>query len=88
MQCCVNDVIINNLPKFLAICPSTDQMHALTIKDPDNPLQLVVIPLILRGVTLLCNVRPLTINEFNSHEYPRLHLTCLVGFVGCWRRHF
>jgi hypothetical protein len=27
MQCCVNDVIVNNLPKFLAADP-TDQTHA------------------------------------------------------------
>jgi hypothetical protein len=72
MQFCVNDVIVNNLPKFLAI-DLTDQIHALTIKDPNDPLQPVILPLILRG-GLLLNVKPVTINEFNSHEYPRLHL--------------
>ncbi len=74
MQCCVNDVTVNNLPKFLAANP-TDQMHALTINDPDNPLQPVIIPLILRGVTLLLNVRTMTIDEFHSQDYPQLHLT-------------
>jgi hypothetical protein len=74
MQCRVNDVIINNLPKFLATDP-TDQMHALTLTDPDNPLQLVILPLILRGVTSVLNVRSMTVNEFNSHDYLRLHLT-------------
>ncbi len=74
MQCRVNDVIINDLPKFLATDP-TDQTHALTLTDPDNPLQLVTLPLILRGVTSLLNVRSTTINEFNSHDYLRLHLT-------------
>jgi hypothetical protein len=44
MQCCVNDVSFNNLPKFLATDP-TDQMHALTLSDPDNPLQPVILPL-------------------------------------------
>ena len=54
MQCRVNDVIVNDLPKFLASDP-TDQTHALTIKDPDNPLQPVILPLNLRGVTVaLC----------------------------------
>jgi hypothetical protein len=43
--------------------------------DPDNPLQPVILPLTLRGVTLLLNVRTVTINEFNSQDYPRLHLT-------------
>ena len=74
MQCRVNDVIVNDLPKFLASDP-TDQTHALTIKDPDNPLQPVIIPLNLRGVTLLLYVRPVTIDEFNSLDHPRLHLT-------------
>jgi hypothetical protein len=74
MQCCVNDVTINNLPKFLAADP-TDQMHALTLTNPNNPLQPVILPLILRQVTLLFNVRSTTINEFNSHDHVRLHLT-------------
>jgi hypothetical protein len=37
MQCCVNDVSVNNLSKFLAANP-TDQTHALTLTDPNNPL--------------------------------------------------
>jgi hypothetical protein len=74
MQCCVNDVTVNNLPKFLAANP-TDQTHALTINNPNNPLQLVILPLTLRGVTSLLNVRTVTIDEFNSQDYPQLHLT-------------
>ena len=69
MQCCVNDVTVNNLPKFLAANP-TDQTHALTINDPNNLLQLVILPLTLRGLTMLLNVRTVTINEFNSQNYP------------------
>ncbi len=74
MQCHVNDMIVNNLPKFLAADP-TDQMHALILTDPNNPLQPVILSLILRGVTLLLNVRSTTIDEFNSHDHLRLHLT-------------
>jgi hypothetical protein len=74
MQCCVNDVTVNNQPKFLAADP-TDQTHALTLTNPNNPLQPVILPLTLRGVTSLLNVRSVTINEFNSHDYLRLHLT-------------
>ncbi len=48
MQCRVNDVIVNNLPKFLAADP-TDQTHALTLTNPDNPLQPVTLPLSLGG---------------------------------------
>jgi hypothetical protein len=32
------------------------------LTDPDNPLQPVILPLILRGVTLVLNVRSMTIN--------------------------
>jgi hypothetical protein len=67
VQCRVNDVTINDLPKFLAANP-TDQTHALTINDPVNPLQPVTLPLTLRGVTLLLNVRTVTIDEFNSQD--------------------
>jgi hypothetical protein len=74
MQCRVNDVTVNDLPKFLATDP-TDQMHALTLTDPNIPLQLVIFPLILRGATSVLNVRSVTINDFNSHDYLRLHLT-------------
>jgi hypothetical protein len=52
MQCHVNDVIVDETPKFLAPQP-TDHMHALTLNDPDDPLRPVIIPLELRGVTLL-----------------------------------
>ncbi len=74
MQCHVNDVAVNDLPKFLVANP-TDQTHALTKNDPNNPVQPVILPLTLMGVTLLLNVRTVTINEFNSQDYPRLHLT-------------
>jgi hypothetical protein len=71
MQC---RVTVNDLPKFLATDP-TDQMHALTLTDPDNPLQPVILPLTLRGVTSVFNVRSMNIDEFNSHDHLRLHLT-------------
>jgi hypothetical protein len=74
MQCRVNDVIVNDLPKFLAADP-TDQTHALTLTDPDNPLQLVILPLTLKEVTLVLNVRSTTIDEYNSHDHLRLPLT-------------
>ncbi len=74
MPCCVNDVTVNALPKFLAANP-TNQTHSLTINDPNNPLQPVILLLTLRGVTSLLNVRTVTIDEFNSQDYPRLHLT-------------
>jgi hypothetical protein len=62
MQCQVNDVIVNDKPKVLMADP-TDHMHALTIKDPDQPAQTVILPLALQGVTLLLNVSGITLDE-------------------------
>ncbi len=46
MQCQVNDVIVDDTPKFLTSDP-TDHMHALTIIDPHQPAQTVILPLAL-----------------------------------------
>ena len=56
------------MPKFLAYDP-TDHTHALTIRDPHNLAQTVILPLALRGVTLLINVQALTLNEWNSDAF-------------------
>ncbi len=66
IQCHVNDVTVNDLPKFLAANP-TDQAHALITNDSDNPYQPVILPLTLRGVTLLLNIRTKTIKTI--HDY-------------------
>ncbi len=74
MQCRVNGVIVNNTPKFLTSDP-TDHTHALTIRDPHQPAQTVILRLALQGVTLLLNVRGITLDEGNSDAFKRLHLT-------------
>ncbi len=74
MQCRVNDMIVDNTPKFLMSDP-TDHMHALTINDPSHPTQMVILPLALQGVTFLVNVRALTLDKWNSCAFIRLHLT-------------
>ncbi len=65
---------LNNTPKFLPRDP-TDKLHALTLEDPDHPTQTVTLPLALRGVTSLRNVRASTLDEWNSDAFQRLHLT-------------
>jgi hypothetical protein len=62
MQCQVNDVIVDYTPKFLMSDP-TDHTHALTIIDPHQPTQMVILPLALRGVTSLLNVRGIILDE-------------------------
>jgi hypothetical protein len=74
MQCQTNDVIFNDMPKFLTSDP-TDHTHALTIIDPHQPTQMVILPLALQVVTLLLNVRGITLDEWNSDAFKRLHLT-------------
>jgi hypothetical protein len=75
MQCRVNEVTVDHTPKFLARDP-TDKSHALTIDNPADPTQTVILPLALRGVTsLLKNVGAPTLDEWNSDAYRWLHLT-------------
>ncbi len=74
MQCCMNDVIVDKMPKFLASIP-TDQTHALTVADPDDPSRMLTMPLSLRGVTSLLNVRKFTSDDFYNTDTPRIDLT-------------
>ncbi len=67
-------MIVNDTPKFLTSDP-TDHTHALTIRDPDQPAQTVILRLALQGVTLLLNVRGIMLDEWNSDTFKRLHLT-------------
>ena len=74
MQCRVNDVTVGETPKFLVSNP-TDETHALTTRDDDDPTQAVHLPLALRGVTSLLHVRKPTRAEWESDQFPRYHLT-------------
>ena len=65
MQCQVNDVTINEMPKFLEIDP-TDQLHAIAVKDPDNLAQTITLRLALQGVISLLNVRTTSIDDWNT----------------------
>jgi hypothetical protein len=61
MQCCVNDMTVNETPKFLALDPTAD---------PGDPSQIVTLPLWLLGVISLLNVRTPTIDQFNDQTIP------------------
>jgi hypothetical protein len=75
MQCRVNDVTVNETPKFLVDDP-TDHTHALTLPDPVHPSQTITLPLELRGVISLLNVRTVTADQFYDQDnYPHVHLT-------------
>ncbi len=74
MQCRVNDVIINETPKFLDPSP-TDQTHAIAVADPDNLSQTIILRLALRGVISLLNVRKPSIDDWNTGDTRCLALT-------------
>ena len=74
MKCQVNDVVMNDCPKFLD--PNlTEFSHLLIAPNPldqDDPL---VIPLSLDGVSSVFPVRAPTREEFLSGDFPRVDMT-------------
>ncbi len=67
-------MIVNNMPMFLTSDP-IDHTHALTIRDPHQLAQMVILQLALQGVTSLLNVWGIALDEWNSDAFKRLHLT-------------
>ena len=59
MQSCVNDVTINEIPKFLASNP-TNETHSIIVTDPDDPSQRVILPLAIHRITMYFPTRPIT----------------------------
>jgi hypothetical protein len=74
MQCCVNDMTDNNVPKFLTCFP-TDNMHALVVPNLDNDLTILSFPLHLQGVTSYLPVRKPTVNKWGSGDIVRIDMT-------------
>jgi hypothetical protein len=50
MQCCINSMTVNDVPKFLTCFP-TDNMHAIIMKNQDNESNTLSFSLHLQGVT-------------------------------------
>ena len=59
MQSRVNDVTINEIPKFLASNP-TNETHSIIVTDSDDPEQLMILPLTICGVTTYFPTRHIT----------------------------
>ena len=75
MQCRVNDIMIDETPKFLAKTP-TPETHAIVAHDPEGePEKPFILPLSLKGVTSYLPVHRPTIREWDSGLYPRIDLT-------------
>jgi hypothetical protein len=74
MQCCVNDVTVNDVPKFLTPLP-TDNTHAFVVKNPDDDSTTLSFPLHLQGVTsylLVCKPRA---DKWVSGDIVRIDMT-------------
>jgi len=73
MQCRVNDVVVNDLPRFLDANPS-DTSHSILCHlhdlDDDEPDQTVTLPLRLKGVTSYLIVGKPTAEEWTSGTVP------------------
>ena len=57
MQCCMNGVLINEVPKFLAPIPS-ETKHAIQLKNPFDATHPTIIPLKLNRVTSYFTIGP------------------------------
>ena len=74
MQCRINDIVVNDCPKFLTKDP-TAETHAIVSADPESSTKTLILPLSLQGVTSYLPVHTPTREEWESHRYPRIDLT-------------
>ena len=74
MQARVNDVTVNETPRFLTPEPN-GETHAIIVTDPDN-LAAVILPLALNGGVASClSIFEVAMEEWESYNYPQLELT-------------
>ena len=74
MQCCLNEVHISEVSKFLLETPS-EITHAIDLVDPFNATSPLIIPLQLSGVTSYFDVY-FPIIAYNEHEdIPKINVT-------------
>jgi hypothetical protein len=74
MQCRVNDVTVNNVPKFLTLFP-TDNMHTIILQKPDNESNTLSFPLHLQGVMSYLLVWKPTMAEWETGDIVRIDMT-------------
>ena len=74
MQCRVNDVTINDCPKFLTKDP-TEETHAIIVTDPTDQRGSLTLPLTLQGVTSYLPVSKPSLQDWNAGRFPVIELT-------------
>jgi hypothetical protein len=75
IQCCVIDVTVNNVPKFLTHFPTADNTHALILQYSDNDLITLSFPLHLQGVTSYLPVRKPIAAEWETGDIVWIDMT-------------
>ena len=74
MQCRVNDIITNDVPKFLMKTPTPDS-HSIVAQDINNPLTPLVLPLYIHGVTSWLPLSKPSPEDWNYMKYQIIELT-------------
>jgi len=74
MQCRINGVEINEVPRFLTSNPTTSS-HSIVIADPTDDAHHYTIPLQLEGVVSYFEYTLPTSAEFEDENIPHLELT-------------
>jgi hypothetical protein len=74
MQCRINGVEINEVPRFLTHDPTTST-HSIRIADPTDAVHPYTIPLQLEGVVSYFEYALPTSAEFEDPSIPHLELT-------------
>ena len=77
MQCCINGVLIDEVPKFLAPVPY-ETTHTIQFENPFDTTRPIIIPLKLNGVTSYFEVKKPTRNEHKDKEILKIDLTTAV----------
>ena len=72
MQVRANGVTLNECPRMCCSEASSED-HAVVALDEDG--ERVILPLFLRGFTSVSETGTVTLEEFDSHECPRIKLT-------------
>jgi len=74
MQCRVNDITINDVPKFLIKTPIPDS-HSIVAHDVNNPLTPRILPLYIHGVASWLPVSNPSLEDWTSKRYHTIELT-------------
>ena len=77
MQCRVNDIIINDVPRFLMKTPTSDS-HSIVAQDINDPSTPLVLPLYINGVTSWLPVSKPSLEDWNYMKYQTIELTAKI----------